>query len=156
MSLIQSYVYRTNIFLPLRTRKEIKIRPGFTPQEDVKRFRGTKQVQMDSNALPKGHIVGWTPPTANDMITIGTAQSQSAKKNAKRAAKKKKDKEEELRQKISENWDDEDEPETSVNAKAKPVKAEEKEKDDDESKTETTKDGDADKLAEQIDKLKVH
>ncbi|EMD41068.1 hypothetical protein CERSUDRAFT_37833, partial [Gelatoporia subvermispora B] len=43
-------------------RKERKIRPGFTPQEDVRRFRGTRQQQMDSTALPKGHIIGWTPP----------------------------------------------------------------------------------------------
>ncbi|KAI0092799.1 hypothetical protein BDY19DRAFT_877049, partial [Irpex rosettiformis] len=43
-------------------RKEIKIRPGFTPQEDVTRFRGTRQKQMDANALPKGHIIGWAPP----------------------------------------------------------------------------------------------
>ncbi|KZT24466.1 hypothetical protein NEOLEDRAFT_1048033, partial [Neolentinus lepideus HHB14362 ss-1] len=45
-------------------RKEIKIRPGFTPQEDVKRFRGTKQAQMDTNQLPKGHIPGWVAPSA--------------------------------------------------------------------------------------------
>ncbi|KAF9534845.1 hypothetical protein CPB83DRAFT_737395, partial [Crepidotus variabilis] len=43
-------------------RKQLKIRPGFTPQEDVRRFRGTKQAQMDANSLPKGHIIGWAPP----------------------------------------------------------------------------------------------
>ncbi|KAI0700701.1 hypothetical protein BC835DRAFT_1211761, partial [Cytidiella melzeri] len=43
-------------------RREIKIRPGFTPQEDVSRFRGTRQKQMDTTALPKGHIIGWAPP----------------------------------------------------------------------------------------------
>ncbi|KAF9006449.1 hypothetical protein BDQ17DRAFT_1171441, partial [Cyathus striatus] len=45
-------------------RKQIKIRPGFTPQEDVKRFRGTKQAQMDATTLPKGHIIGWAPPSS--------------------------------------------------------------------------------------------
>ncbi|KAI0346757.1 hypothetical protein BDW22DRAFT_1366747, partial [Trametopsis cervina] len=43
-------------------RKEIKIRPGYTPQEDVSRFRGTRQKQMEATALPKGHIIGWAPP----------------------------------------------------------------------------------------------
>ncbi|TFK93854.1 hypothetical protein K466DRAFT_450382, partial [Polyporus arcularius HHB13444] len=43
-------------------RKERKIRPGFTPQEDVRRFRGTRQAQAEANALPKGHIIGWAPP----------------------------------------------------------------------------------------------
>ncbi|KAF9498426.1 hypothetical protein BDN71DRAFT_1367117, partial [Pleurotus eryngii] len=42
-------------------RKQLKIRPGFTPQEDVRRFRGTRQAEMDARALPKGHIVGWVP-----------------------------------------------------------------------------------------------
>ncbi|KAI0773953.1 hypothetical protein C8Q74DRAFT_1172296, partial [Fomes fomentarius] len=42
-------------------RKQIKIRPGYTPQEDVRRFRGTRQAQMDSSQLPKGHVIGWTP-----------------------------------------------------------------------------------------------
>ncbi|KIM68599.1 hypothetical protein SCLCIDRAFT_71536, partial [Scleroderma citrinum Foug A] len=27
-------------------RKELKIRPGFTPQEDVSRFRGSRQKQL--------------------------------------------------------------------------------------------------------------
>ncbi|KZT12998.1 uncharacterized protein LAESUDRAFT_606383, partial [Laetiporus sulphureus 93-53] len=43
-------------------RKEKKVRPGYTPQEDVRRFRGTRQAQMDVNTLPKGHIIGWAPP----------------------------------------------------------------------------------------------
>ncbi|KAG1820259.1 uncharacterized protein BJ212DRAFT_1245840, partial [Suillus subaureus] len=40
-------------------RKQLKIRPGFTPQEDVSRFRGSRQQAMDATALPKGHILGW-------------------------------------------------------------------------------------------------
>ncbi|KAF8312829.1 hypothetical protein DL93DRAFT_2059600, partial [Clavulina sp. PMI_390] len=40
-------------------RKEIKIRPGFTPQEDVGRFKTSRQQQREATALPKGHILGW-------------------------------------------------------------------------------------------------
>lgn len=32
------------VLIPISVRKQIKIRPGFTPQEDVRRFRGTDQV----------------------------------------------------------------------------------------------------------------
>ncbi|TFL05754.1 hypothetical protein BDV98DRAFT_475510, partial [Pterulicium gracile] len=45
-------------------RKELKVRPGFTPQEDVQRFRGKKQSAMDAIQLPKGHILGWVPPSS--------------------------------------------------------------------------------------------
>ena len=67
-------------------RKQIKIRPGFTPQEDVSRFRGTKQTQKDINTLPKGHIIGWAPlPTST---SSGSPLSKRAKKNAKKKAKR--------------------------------------------------------------------
>ncbi|CAA7259695.1 unnamed protein product [Cyclocybe aegerita] len=88
-------------------RKQIKIRPGFTPQEDVRRFRGTKQAQMDHNALPKGHIVGWAPPptsTAASNANAGKPMSKSAKKNAKRKEKREKEKAE-----VPDNWEDDDE-----------------------------------------------
>ncbi|KAF9482464.1 hypothetical protein BDN70DRAFT_875016 [Pholiota conissans] len=91
-------------------RKQIKIRPGFTPQEDVRRFRGTKQAQMDSSALPKGHIIGWAPPpksTAPPAGSEGKALSKSAKKNAKRKEKREKEKVE--AEAVPDNWDDEDE-----------------------------------------------
>lgn len=91
-------------------RKERKIRPGFTPQEDVARFRSTRQQAVDSRALPKGHILGWAPP--------GTAapeksqpQSKSAKKNEKRREKRKEKRQEVVR----ENWDSEgDEEDTTA------------------------------------------
>ncbi|KAF9569035.1 hypothetical protein CPC08DRAFT_739448 [Agrocybe pediades] len=76
-------------------RKQIKIRPGFTPQEDVRRFRGTKQAQMDANALPKGHIIGWAPPptsTASSAANGAKPMSKAAKKNAKRKEKREKEK----------------------------------------------------------------
>ncbi|KAL0577705.1 hypothetical protein V5O48_004254 [Marasmius crinis-equi] len=90
-------------------RKEIRIRPGFTPQEDVKRFRGTRQAQMDANALPKGHIVGWAPPTKED--TSNKPMSKSAKKNAKRKEKK----EEKKMAVVKDSWEDDDEEDAGVN-----------------------------------------
>lgn len=87
-------------------RKERKIRPGFTPQEDVQRFRGSRQQAMDSHALPKGQIIGWVasnpPPKASPATAAATAAlSKSAKKNAKRKEKRQQEKDE----KIRENWD---------------------------------------------------
>lgn len=87
-------------------RKQIKIRPGYTPQEDVRRFRGTKQAQLDSNALPKGHIIGWAPPPASSANNgSGTKpMSKSAKKNAKRKEKRSEEKET-----VPDSWEDDDE-----------------------------------------------
>jgi len=104
-------------------RKQIKIRPGFTPQEDVRRFRGTKQTQMDVNTLPKGHIIGWSPPPTSTSGPPAPASTKSAKKNAKKKAKKiaqrngNRDEEEEgdVSEKqakegdVPENWEDDDE-----------------------------------------------
>ena len=93
---------------PLSVRKQIKIRPGFTPQEDVKRFRGTRQTQMDANSLPKGHVIGWVPPAANT-VTVAAPKanlSKAAKKNEKRKEKRKEKREAE---KVKDSWEDEDE-----------------------------------------------
>ncbi|KAH9963207.1 hypothetical protein BC827DRAFT_1095607, partial [Russula dissimulans] len=84
-------------------RKERKIRPGFTPQEDVARFRSTRQQAVDTRALPKGHIPGWTPPGA-PAPEKKEPQSKSAKKNEKRREKRKEKREEPVR----ENWDSDD------------------------------------------------
>jgi len=82
-------------------RKQIKIRPGFTPQEDVRRFRGTKQAHMDSSALPKGHIIGWIPPPAAAKPGAGSVPlSKNAKKRQKQKEKK--------AEAVKNNWDDED------------------------------------------------
>jgi len=92
-------------------RKERKIRPGFTPQEDVARFRSGRQQAVDSRALPKGHIPGWTPSGAA-APEKKEQQSKSAKKNEKRKEKRK-EKREEV---VQENWDsdaDEDEDATA-------------------------------------------
>ncbi|KAF9779532.1 hypothetical protein BJ322DRAFT_1113337 [Thelephora terrestris] len=125
-------------------RKEIKIKPGFTPQEDVSRFRGTKQQEMDSRALPKGHIVGWVPPSSATNNTAGKssgAMSKSQKKNEKRKEKKKA----EVTKKIQENWDDDDD-EDDIKPAPKPKATTESS-----SKTDST----AEELAEKLEKLEV-
>lgn len=107
----------------LSVRKEIKIRPGFTPQEDVSRFRGSRQQAADRAALPKGHIMGWVPPSSEtkpkpksgSLAAVAAAAvaaadtanlSKTQKKNAKRAAKRAEKRKEEPA--VKENWDDDD------------------------------------------------
>lgn len=126
-----------------RTRKEIKIRPGFTPQEDVKKFRGTKQQELDARALPQGHIVGWVPPSSATNNTAGKStgtMSKSQKKNEKRKEKKKAD----IAKKIQENWDDDDEDEIKPASKPKATK-------ENSNKTDSS----ADEVAEKLEKLDV-
>jgi len=127
-----------------RTRKEIKIRPGFTPQEDVGRFRGTKQQEMDSRVLPKGHIIGWVAPSSVTNNTAGKSSgtmSKSQKKNEKRKEKKKAD----IAKKIQENWEDDDEDEIKPASKPKATT-------EDSNKTDST----ADEVAEKLEKLEVN
>jgi len=90
-------------------RKERKVRPGFTPQEDVAIFRGSRQQAMDARALPKGHIPGWTP-TGAAASQKQESQSKSSKKNEKRKEKRKEKRQEVVR----ENWDSEDDEDTSA------------------------------------------
>lgn len=106
-------------------RKELKIRPGFTPQEDVSRFRGSRQQAADRTALPKGHIIGWVPPSsetkpkakpgslaaaaaaaAADTANLSKAQKKNAKRAEKRAEKRK-------AEPVKDNWDDDDEDEAA-------------------------------------------
>lgn len=97
-------------------RKQLKIRPGFTPQEDVGRFRSSRQQQTERNALPKGHIIGWVAPSSESKPKAGASSggatadddkplSKSAAKNAKRRAKKQAEKE----KVIAANWEDDSE-----------------------------------------------
>jgi partner of Y14 and mago protein len=111
-----------------RLRKELKIRPGFTPVEDVSKFRSSRQVQAEARALPKGHIVGWTPPP-NKPSGSATSGEGTLNKNAKkRSRKKKKDAEVE---EVPDNWEDNDDAtgkdkadaDESVTALAKEVEA---------------------------------
>jgi len=112
-------------------RKERKIRPGFTPQEDVSRFRGSRQQQMDRSSLPKGHILGWVAPAGATKNAGGKPEfpplsagssggagggtdkplSKTAAKNAKRKAKKIAEKE----KIIAENWDDSEDEDSASN-----------------------------------------
>ena len=140
---------------PTRVRKEIKIRPGFTPQEDVKRFRGTKQAQMDAHALPKGHVIGWAPPPSSSSATASASaekkstagMSKSAKKNEKRKEKRK----EKAAEKVKDSWEDEDEEEPSAAAASGEKKGSPPEKD---AKA-AGEDGEADALTDKLKKLDV-
>ena len=72
---------------------------------------------MDSNALPKGHIIGWAPPPTSAAASgsDGTKPlSKSAKKNAKRKEKREKEKSDT----VPDNWDEEDEEKPSSNTSA--------------------------------------
>jgi len=88
---------------PDSMRKERKVRPGFTPQEDVAIFRSTRQQAVEARALPKGHIPGWAPPGAAAQAKK-EPQSKSAKKNEKRKEKRK----EKRQEPVQENWDSDD------------------------------------------------
>ncbi|GAA6064152.1 hypothetical protein JCM10212_000225 [Sporobolomyces blumeae] len=87
-------------------RKEIKVRPGYTPQEDVALFRTSKQAELDHHRATKGSVPGLRPP-ANPLLaaalrgrtgaqggdggttaTGGAALSKAQKKNQKRKEKR--------------------------------------------------------------------
>ncbi|KAG8929869.1 hypothetical protein FRC02_004963 [Tulasnella sp. 418] len=93
-------------------RKEIKIRPGYTPQEDVSLFRGTKQLQAEARKQAKTNVPGWIPPSSSakpggSSGAAASGLSKSAKKNAKKREKK----QAELEAKIKDSWEDDDEDE---------------------------------------------
>lgn len=103
--------------LALSVRKEIKIRPGFTPQEDVSRFRGTRQQAMDSSALPKGHILGWIAPSAESQPKAKVASDPPPNKNAKKRANQRARKAAEKSAEVRDNWEDDDDVESSTTPK---------------------------------------
>lgn len=70
-------------------RKEIKIRPGFTPQEDVSKFRSARQNESQSRQLPKGSVVGFIRPQEAVTQSALKGMSEAQKKNAKRKEKRK-------------------------------------------------------------------
>lgn len=122
-------------------RRELKIRPGFTPQEDVSRFRGSRQQQMDHSTLPKGHIMGWTPPSsasAPKKAAGDGAMSKSAKKNEKRREKKR----EEKMRVIKDSWEDDDDDEETPAASSKSESSKQAASDD--------KKGDVDALTKKL------
>ncbi|CDO74065.1 hypothetical protein BN946_scf185043.g115 [Trametes cinnabarina] len=87
-------------------RKQLKVRPGFTPQEDIRRFRGTRQAQMDANSLPKGHIIGWAPPPQTAVPPASKAGLTKAQKKNEKRKEKRKEKRDET--KVKDNWEDDD------------------------------------------------
>ncbi|KAI9030543.1 hypothetical protein DFJ74DRAFT_702834 [Hyaloraphidium curvatum] len=70
-------------------RKEIRIRPGYVPPEDVARYANQK---VEGMKLPEGYVVGLGVVDKNKAgHAPGEAEkSKAAKKNEKRRAKKKK------------------------------------------------------------------
>ncbi|THH14987.1 hypothetical protein EW146_g5428 [Bondarzewia mesenterica] len=129
-------------------RKQIRIRPGYTPQEDVQRFRGTRQQAMEARTLPKGHIIGWMPSSAAPKDSDSKPMTKSAKKNEKRKEKRK-----EKREEVRESWDsDEDEAgeaktETAEKAKGVPTTSPQTKK--------LESDTSADAIADKLQKLQV-
>lgn len=96
-SCVQLACYRRFRSRVISVRKEIKIRPGFTPVEDVATYRSTRVQQM-AKALPKGTVIGYTPPAADaaakpapkpGAAAASAELSKAAAKNAKRAEKRK-------------------------------------------------------------------
>lgn len=83
-------------------RKELKIRPGFTPQEDVGRFRGSRQQASDAS---RGFVPGSTrarPPPENPFAVSSGSKTKSQLKNEKRREKKK-------AEGVNKAWDESDE-----------------------------------------------
>ncbi|EFP87888.2 uncharacterized protein PGTG_14603 [Puccinia graminis f. sp. tritici CRL 75-36-700-3] len=101
-------------------RKEIKIRPGFTPQEDVSKFRSARQSDFEAKKLPKGSVVGLVRPEVAVAQSALKGMSQAQKKNAKRKEKRKAENSSkpEAEEKTPEQWDDahDDDPRSSTGA----------------------------------------
>lgn len=63
---------------------------------------------MDASTLPKGHIIGWIPPSSATQPAKPT--SKSAKKNAKRKEKREEKKVvDPVDKPVRDNWEDDDE-----------------------------------------------
>ncbi|POW00090.1 hypothetical protein PSTT_13400, partial [Puccinia striiformis] len=68
-------------------RKEIKTRPGFTPHEDVSKFRSARQSEFESKKLPKGSVVGLIRPQVAVAQSALRGMSDAPKKKAKQKEK---------------------------------------------------------------------
>lgn len=119
---------------------------------------------MDSNALPKGHIIGWAPPPKSTAASTseGKPLSKSAKKNAKRKEKREKEKPDD----VPDNWDDDDDEATpaaptpsttksSVSTAPASFEAAQANIADEKSKDAKITESTDDALAEKLDKLEV-
>lgn len=169
----------------LSVRKQLKIRPGYTPQEDVQRFRSTRQQAIDARALPPGHIPGWVPPSssskkpssssrgvpgAGDFPSLGgtgagaggegKALSKAQKKNEKRRQKKKETKDD-ADEPVRDNWDSDEDDKSRVGSGAKSVSATASPAHTQDTPNASEKDkavldsADADAVAEKLSKLDV-
>jgi len=83
-------------------RKELKIRPGFTPQEDVGRFRGSRQKASETTKIPGSDRIQQPPKPDNPFAPTSSSSSNTKTKaqikNEKRRANKK----------VNKNWDESD------------------------------------------------
>lgn len=67
----------------------MKIRPGYTPDEDVTRYRSTRSAESDARIAIKGKIPGLTPPVQAAMLgSVGLKLTKAQKKNSKRKEKR--------------------------------------------------------------------
>ena len=99
--------------LPPSVRKQLKVRPGFTPQEDISRFRGTRQQAMDAVAPAKGHILGWIAPSSESQQKAKGASAPPPNKNARKRANQRARKAAEKPEVVKDSWEDEEDVESS-------------------------------------------
>ncbi|KAG8945737.1 hypothetical protein FRC04_000596 [Tulasnella sp. 424] len=92
-------------------RKEIKIRPGFTPQEDVGRFRTQRQQVADARKAGPRVVPGWAPPAQpakkppkpkSETGTTSKSGPGAQKKTDKAKAKEKE------KAPVKDSWEDDD------------------------------------------------
>lgn len=70
-------------------RREIRIRPGFTPPEDVSKYKSSKQAEFENRRLPKGSVIGFIRPEVKVAQSVMKSMSDAQKKNVKRKEKRK-------------------------------------------------------------------
>ncbi|OCF76095.1 hypothetical protein I204_03394 [Kwoniella mangroviensis CBS 8886] len=96
-------------------RKEQKVRPGFTPQEDVGRFRSTRQAAEDARAASR--------PTIPGSDRLGSQANKGGKeenvfasetREKTKAQLKNEKRREKRREKVSVNWDEDDDEDEDV------------------------------------------
>ncbi|WWC93691.1 hypothetical protein V866_000527 [Kwoniella sp. B9012] len=96
-------------------RKEQKVRPGFTPQEDVGRFRSTRQAAEDARSASR--------PTIPGSDRLGSQANKGGKeenvfasepREKTKAQLKNEKRREKRREKVSVNWDEDDDEDEEV------------------------------------------
>ncbi|KAG8881411.1 hypothetical protein FRB97_009606 [Tulasnella sp. 331] len=127
-------------------RKELKIRPGFTPQEDVGVFRGSRQAALEARKTggPGGGriIPGWAPPESDAKPKPPKSKGMSPNPNSSgvggskgtRPQQKKKEVKKVVPEPVKDSWEEDEEmAEGSVDATTNPklVKPDEGVKDED-------------------------